>query len=39
VSAALHVADDLCVLLPDEDGVIKMRAAVLCSPNRCRLAE
>lgn len=39
VDAALHVADDLCVLLPDEDGVVKLRAAVLCSPNRWRLAE
>jgi hypothetical protein len=39
VSAALQVADDLCVLLPDEDGVMKLRAAVLCSPNRWRLAE
>jgi dimethylamine monooxygenase subunit A len=39
VDAALHIADDLCVLLPDDDGVMKLRAAVLCSPNRWRLAE
>ena len=39
VHAALHVADDLCILLPDENGVMKLRAAVLCSPNRWRLAD
>ena len=39
VDAALNVADDLCVLLPDEKGVPRLVAAVLCSPNRWRLAE
>jgi hypothetical protein len=39
VDAALHVADDLCVLLPDENGVPRLVAAVLCAPNRWRLAE
>lgn len=39
VDAALHVADDLCILLPDENGVPRLAAAVLCSPNRWRLAE
>ena len=39
VHAALHVADDLCILLPDENGIMKLRAAVLCSPNRWRLAD
>lgn len=39
VDAALHVADDLCVLMPDADGVPRLRAAVLCSPNRWRLVE
>lgn len=39
VDAALHVADDLCVLLPDEAGVPRLVAAVLCSPNRWRLVE
>lgn len=39
VHAALNVADDLCVLLPDDDGVMKLRAAVLCSPNRWRLED
>ena len=39
VDAALQVADDLCILLPDEDGVPRLAAAVLCSPNRWRLAE
>jgi hypothetical protein len=33
------VADDLCILLPDEHGVPRLRAAVLCSPNRWRLAD
>jgi dimethylamine monooxygenase subunit A len=39
VDAALQTADDLCILLPDEDGVLRLAAAVLCSPNRWRLAE
>ena len=39
VDAAVHVADDLCVLLPDGDGVPRLVAAVLCAPNRWRLAE
>lgn len=39
VDAALQVADDLCILLPDEKGVPRLAAAVLCSPNRWRLAE
>ncbi len=39
VDAALQMADDLCILLPDEDGVPRLAAAVLCSPNRWRLAE
>lgn len=39
VDAALQVADDLCILLPDENGVPRLSAAVLCSPNRWRLAE
>lgn len=39
VDAALQVADDLCILLPDEDGVPRLAAAVLCSPNRWRLGE
>jgi len=39
VDAALQVADDLCILLPDENGVPRLAAAVLCSPNRWRLAE
>ena len=39
VDAALHVADDLCVLMPDDNGVPRLAAAVLCAPNRWRLAE
>jgi len=39
VDAALHVADDLCVLMPDDKGVPRLAAAVLCAPNRWRLAE
>lgn len=39
VDAALQVADDLCILLPDEQGVPRLAAAALCSPNRWRLAE
>lgn len=37
VDAAAAVADDLCILIPDENGVPRLRAAVLCSPNRWRL--
>lgn len=37
--AALHVADDLCVLLPDDNGIPRLSAAVLCSPNRWRLSD
>lgn len=39
IDAAAAVADDLCILIPDENGVARLRAAVLCSPNRWRLAE
>lgn len=39
IDAALHVADDLCVLMPDDSGVPRLSAAVLCSPNRWRLSE
>jgi hypothetical protein len=39
IDAALFVADDLCILLPDENGVPRLSAAVLCSPNRWRLSE
>jgi hypothetical protein len=39
VDAALHVADDLCILLPDEHGVPRLVASVLCSPNRWSLRE
>lgn len=39
IDAALHVADDLCVLMPGDDGLPRLAAAVLCSPNRWRLAE
>ena len=39
VDAALYVADDLCILLPDEHGVPRLVAAVLCAPNRWRLLE
>lgn len=39
VDAALHVADDLCVLMPDDNGVPRLAAAVLCAPNRWRLTE
>jgi hypothetical protein len=39
VDSALQVADDLCILLPDENGVPRLSAAVLCSPNRWRLAD
>ena len=39
VAAARVVADDLCVLVPDDRGSPRLRAAVLCAPNRWRLAE
>jgi hypothetical protein len=39
VDTALQVADDLCILLPDENGVPRLSAAVLCAPNRWRLAD
>lgn len=39
VDAALRVADDLCLLLPGPHGAPVLSAAVLCSPNRWRLAE
>jgi hypothetical protein len=39
IDTALFVADDLCILLPDENGVPRLSAAVLCSPNRWRLSE
>jgi len=39
VEAALCVADDLCILMPDADGMPRLVAAVLCSPGRWRLAE
>lgn len=39
VDAALHVADDVCILMPDDKGIPRLAAAVLCSPNRWRLAE
>ncbi len=39
VDAALRVADDLCLLLPGPAGEPVLSAAVLCSPNRWRLAE
>lgn len=39
VEAALCVADDLCVLLPDRAGTPVLAAAVVCSPNRWVLAE
>ena len=39
VDAALHVADDLCILIPGDDGIPRLAAAVLCSPNRWRLAD
>lgn len=37
IDAALHVADDLCILMPDEYGVPRLVAAVVCAPNRWRL--
>jgi hypothetical protein len=39
VAVARVVADDLCILVPDADGLVRLRAAVLCAPNRWRLAE
>lgn len=39
VESALQVADDLCILMPDNKGTPRLAAAVLCSPNRWRLAE
>ena len=39
VEAALCVADDLCILMSDADGMPRLVAAVLCSPGRWRLAE
>ena len=39
IDAALEVADDLCILMPDDKGIPRLAAAVLCSPNRWRLAE
>lgn len=39
VDAALRVADDLCILQDDGSGAPVLTAAVLCSPNRWRLAE
>ncbi len=39
VDAAVRVADDLCVLQPGADGSPVLTAAVLCSPNRWRLAD
>jgi hypothetical protein len=39
VEAALCVADDLCILMPDAEGMPRLVAAVLCSPNRWGLTE
>jgi hypothetical protein len=39
VEAALCVADDLCIMMSDADGMPRLVAAVLCSPGRWRLAE
>jgi hypothetical protein len=39
VEAALCVADDLCIMMSDNDGMPRLVAAVLCSPGRWRLAE
>jgi hypothetical protein len=39
VDAALCVADDLCIMMSDADGMPRLVAAVLCSPGRWRLAE
>jgi hypothetical protein len=33
------VADDLCIMMSDADGMPRLVAAVLCSPGRWRLAE
>lgn len=39
VDAARVVADDLCILVANRDAEHELSAAVLCSPNRWRLAE
>lgn len=39
VEAALLVADDLCLLTAGADGTFGLSAAVLCAPNRWRLAD
>lgn len=39
VDAARTVADDLCILVATDDGEHELSAAVLCSPNRWRLAD
>lgn len=39
IDVAQRVADDLCILIPDGKGIPRLTAAVLCSPNRWRLAE
>lgn len=39
VTAATHVADDLCIMADDGHGRPRLVAAVLCSPNRWRLSD
>ena len=39
IDAAVSVADDLCILMPDEYGVSRLVAGVVCSPNRWVLHE
>jgi hypothetical protein len=39
IDTALHVADDLCILVPDVNGIPRLSAGVVCAPNRWRLAE
>ena len=39
IDAALYVADDLCVLMPDDRGIMRLAAGVVCSPNRWKLTE
>jgi hypothetical protein len=39
IDAASRVPDDLCILIPDEYGVARLAAGVVCSPNRWRLKE
>lgn len=39
IDVATRVADDLCILIPDEHGVARLAAGVVCSPNRWRLRE